>query len=82
MAELPDLDSLWDYQDPARTEARMREMVPVAERAGDRAYLAALLTQIARAQGLRGNFEAGHTTLDQAEPMAEGTTAPRVRLIL
>ena len=82
MAELPDLDSLWDYQDPARTEARMRELIPEAERAGDRAYLAALLTQIARAQGLRGNFEAGHTTLDQAEPMAAGSTAPQVRVML
>lgn len=82
MAELPDLDSLWDYQDPARTEARMRELMAQAKRAGDRAYLAALLTQIARAQGLRGNFEGGHATLDQAEPMAAGTTAPRIRLML
>ncbi|MEX0788331.1 MAG: hypothetical protein WD040_05980, partial [Anaerolineales bacterium] len=81
MTDLPELDSLWDYQDPARTEARMRELVPKAERAGDRAYLASLLTQIGRAQGLQGNFEGGHATLEQAEAMAAGAT-PRVRLML
>ena len=82
MTDLPELDSLWDYQDPARTEARMRELVPQATRAGDRAYLASLLTQIARAQGLQSNFESGHATLNQAESMAAGSTGPRVRLML
>jgi tetratricopeptide (TPR) repeat protein len=82
MAEMPDLDSLWDYQDPAHTEARMRELIPQAERTGDRAYLASLFTQIARAQGLQGNFDGGHATLNRAEPMAVGTSAPRVRMML
>ena len=82
MADLPDLESLWDHQDPARTEARMRQLVPRAEQAGDRAYLASLLTQIARTQGLGGDFLGGHATLNEAEAMAGGTSEPRVRVML
>src|SRR5205809_4269353 len=45
---MADFDKLWDYQDPAGTEKKFRELLPAAEAAGDASYVAELLTQIAR----------------------------------
>lgn len=58
----PDFDALWDYDHPAETETRFRELLPSAA-SGD-SYHLELLTQIARAQGLQRQFEAAHRTLD------------------
>ncbi|MBN2541847.1 tetratricopeptide repeat protein [bacterium] len=62
--ELPDLDKLWDYNDPAATESVFRELIPKAKEANDTSYHAIILTQVARAQGLQGKFEQAHATLD------------------
>ena len=79
---MADFDKLWDYQDPAGTEAKFRELLPRAE-AGDPAYLAELLTQIARTQGLQTKFDEGHRTLDRAEAMlSDEMKLPRVRYLL
>ena len=61
---LPDFNLLWDYGQPAETEARFRELLPAARACGDRDYYLQLLTQIARAQGLQKRFEQAHATLD------------------
>lgn len=83
MTDLPDLDSLWEFSQPAETEKRMRAVLGQAEASGDRAYGSLLLTQIARAQGLQGKFAEGHASLDQARAIAPATSAePRVRLLL
>jgi tetratricopeptide (TPR) repeat protein len=66
---LPDFDKLWDYSQPAETEQKFREILPQAEAFGDASYLAKLLTQIARAQGLQAHFKEAHTTLDGVEKM-------------
>jgi tetratricopeptide (TPR) repeat protein len=62
-----DFDSLWDYDDPAGTEQKFREVLPQAAAAGDSSLHAELLTQIARAQGLQRQFDAAHATLDTVE---------------
>jgi tetratricopeptide (TPR) repeat protein len=81
MAELPDFDVLWNYADPAATEAQFRALLPAA--GADPAHHAALLTQIARAQGLQREFEAAHQTLDAAESLISSTmTIARIRLLL
>lgn len=67
--QLPDLDQLWDYDNPQATEQSLRAVLPVARAAGQDAYLAELLTQIARAQGLKRTFDAAHRTLDEAETL-------------
>jgi tetratricopeptide (TPR) repeat protein len=69
VAELADFDKLWDYNDPAATERRFREILPAAEKSGDRSYHAQLLTQIARTQGLQDRFDEAHATLDSVEKM-------------
>lgn len=80
---LPDLDSLWDFTDPAASEERFRALVPRTEKAGDPCGLAELLSQIARAQGLQRAFDAAHATLAQAEQLlAEGCARAQVRVLL
>jgi tetratricopeptide (TPR) repeat protein len=82
-APLPDFDAMWDYNDPAATEARFREVLPHAEASGDVSYHAQLLTQIARTQGLQMKFEEAHETLDQVQAMlAEDLVVARMRYLL
>ncbi|MBL8132184.1 MAG: tetratricopeptide repeat protein [Anaerolineae bacterium] len=80
---LPDFDALWNYDDPAATERRFRDLLPAAQSSGDSAYLAQLMTQIARSEGLQRRFDAAHRTLDQVEALlpADPTTAT-VRCLL
>ena len=66
---LPNFDALWDYNEPAETERRFRELLPDAERSEDLEYHAQLLTQIARCEGLQGHFDRSHATLDAAEKL-------------
>ena len=55
-----DVSVLWDFDDPAGSEARLRGAAALAEGV-DREIL---LTQVARALGLRGEFDQGHAILD------------------
>ena len=66
---LPDFDTLWDYAHPDETERKFREILPQARQANDPSYLAQLLTQIARTQGLQQRFDDAHRTLDEVESM-------------
>jgi tetratricopeptide (TPR) repeat protein len=68
-SRLPDFDALWNYDQPYDTERAFRALLPGARAAEDASYLAELLTQIARTQGLQGQFEAAQRTLDEAEEL-------------
>jgi tetratricopeptide (TPR) repeat protein len=66
----------WDFRDPSASEARFRAALDGA-RADDRLIL---LTQIARAQGLRRDFDAARSTLRRIEPdLASASREVRVR---
>jgi tetratricopeptide (TPR) repeat protein len=81
--DLPAIETLWDFSDPAKSEARFREVLPRAEASGDADYLARLLSQVARAQGLQAKFADGHATLDRAEKARpKDAEATRVLLLL
>jgi tetratricopeptide (TPR) repeat protein len=69
-----DFDALWDYQDPAKTESQFRALLPLARQANDAGYLAVLLTQIARCQGLQRHFELAHATLDEVKALLPSAT--------
>ena len=74
-------DQLWDYNQPAATEARFRELLP--QLANDPARYAELLTQIARAQGLQRQFDEAHATLDGVEAqLADLPVRVRIRYLL
>jgi tetratricopeptide (TPR) repeat protein len=64
---LPAFDDQWNYDDPAATEAKFRELLPAARQSSDQGYLAELLTQIARAQGLQEKYADAHATLDEVD---------------
>lgn len=73
----PDLDALWNFADPAASEARFRAVLAAAA-SGDDALV--LRAQIARTFSLRGQFAQAHAELDAIEPLLAGAgTEPRVR---
>ena len=82
-SERPAFDSFWNYDDPSGTEAKFREVLPKVRESADPGYVAELLTQIARAQGLQQKYADAHSTLDQVDAMlkADMKTA-RVRSFL
>jgi len=81
--DVPDFDGLWDYDNPAESEQRLRALLPAAEQGGDSAYRAELLTQVARTQGLQRQFEDAHSTLDHAESLLDGSPSrAMIRLVL
>jgi tetratricopeptide (TPR) repeat protein len=65
--ELPDFDKFWQHANPAETEKKFHELLPMAEASGNVAYHAELLTQTARTEGLQNRFDEAHATLDRAE---------------
>src|SRR5258707_2121404 len=65
-SELPEFETLWDYAEPAASEARFRQLLAETHARSEPADRAELLTQIARAQGLQRHFAAAHATLDAA----------------
>jgi len=80
---MADFDSLWDYSHPEITEIKFRELLPAAESSGDSGYLAGLLTQIARTEGLQTKFDDAHKTLDRAEKLITNRMpVPKVRYLL
>lgn len=66
---LPDFDDMWDYRHPDSTEAKFRDLLPLARSSDNASYHAQLLTQIARTQGLQMKFDEAHRTLDTVEVM-------------
>jgi tetratricopeptide (TPR) repeat protein len=71
-----EIDALWDYADPAVSEARFRAVLESASGPERLEFV----TQIARAQGLQGRFEEGHATIDQIADEVSGRQ--RVRYLL
>lgn len=63
---MSNLFDLWDFGDPSASEERFREAAEAAASDEERALA---LTQIARAQGLQGRFEAARETLAAADQL-------------
>lgn len=84
----PDFDDLWDfdlwdYNNPAASEATFRTLLPSVEAKGSPPQLGELLTQIARTQGLQRKFAEAHATLDRVETMLPAARLrTRVRYLL
>ena len=74
-----DIDSFWEYTNPAVSEARFRTALTSAH--GDERL--ELLTQIARTYGLRQRFSEAHDVLNQVEEQLIGAgPRPCVRYLL
>jgi tetratricopeptide (TPR) repeat protein len=72
------LRPLWDFDDLDATEVRFRAQIDAEESADGRAEA---LTQLARVEGLRGDFERADALADEAEALVESAVA-RARLDL
>jgi tetratricopeptide (TPR) repeat protein len=75
----PDFDALWDYADPAGTEAKFLDLRE-ASATWDVGPRAELLTQLARTYSLRREFETAHTLLDEAVGLLSAADRPRARV--
>jgi tetratricopeptide (TPR) repeat protein len=73
------LRSLWDFDDLAATERRLREQL--ARETTDEGR-AEGLTQLARIEGLRDDFEAGEQLIEEAASLAVGSNVARARIDL
>lgn len=74
-----DIQALWDFGNPARSEERFRAALATAD--GDDAL--SLQTQIARSYGLRKRFDEAHALLDRLAPQLERAgPEPKVRALL
>lgn len=70
------LRPLWDFDDLDLSESRLRAQL---EREADDAGRAEVLTQLARVQGLRGDFDGCAELLEQAEQLGGGARVPLER---
>jgi tetratricopeptide (TPR) repeat protein len=68
----------WDFDDLDGTELRFRAALADEDDAGK----AEVLTQLARVEGLRGNFAEGEQLVDEAERLAGSSAAARARVLL
>jgi tetratricopeptide (TPR) repeat protein len=73
---LPVIDTLWDYDSPQATEVTFRELLPAAEKSGNKSYYAELLTQLARTLSLQRKFDEAHKLLDGARQLIIGQAMP------
>ena len=72
---MTDLQDLWDFDDPAGSEQRLRAAADIAE-GTDRLVL---LTQVARALGLQERYDEGHALLDELA-VSDDELAARISL--
>ena len=73
------LRPLWDFDDLDTSERRFRGLLEEQTSGGERAEV---LTQLARAEGLRGRFEAAEALVGEAEGLAGSSAAARARVAL
>jgi len=74
-----EIDSFWEYSDPAGSESRFRAALATAS-ADERLEL---MTQVARTYSLRKRFDEAHRLLDEVEPQLGSAGArPRLRYLL
>jgi tetratricopeptide (TPR) repeat protein len=71
------LRQLWDFDDLDLTEERFRDLLATASSDTQRAEI---LTQLARVEGLRGEFGQGDRLLDEAEALAGSSARVRIDL--
>ena len=71
------LRDLWDFDDLDATEVRLRARLDLE---ADDAARAEVLTQLARVEGLRGEFDAGERSIEQAEVLAGDGATARARI--
>jgi len=73
------LRPIWDFDDLEGTEGRFRELLAHERSEATRAEI---LTQLARIEGLKGNFDQGRRLIDRARAIAGDHVLVRIRIDL
>ena len=73
------LRPLWDFEDLDGSEQRLRSRLDSEETGAGRAEV---LTQLARVEGLRGDYDASERLLHEADATAGASDVARVRIDL
>jgi len=76
------LRALWDFDDPAASETRFRDLVEAAERDDETNLAHEARSQIARALGLQRRFDEAHAILDASVAARPASERARARLDL
>lgn len=79
---LPRLLDLWDFNDPAASEARFVEAESLGRSQGEEAYAWEARTQVARALGLQRRFEEALAALDEVQPHLDLSPKVKIRYLL
>jgi tetratricopeptide (TPR) repeat protein len=77
-----DFNEQWDYDNPAETEKRFRQLLVDSTKAENQDYLLQLNTQIARTLGLQGKFDEAHSVLGEVEKAMAPGSLVEVRYLL
>lgn len=77
--DLPKIDSLWNFSDPAATEKKFRAILQEAKASENKEYYGELLTQLARTYSLRSEFDESHKILDSVATILEKENMPIVK---
>ena len=64
---LPDLYTIWDYNDLNATRERFLQILSEVEQRADKDYVLQLKTQIARTYSIQSDFDNAHRILDEVE---------------
>ena len=81
--QMNDFDKLWNYNEPAETEQKFRDILANTTEVQNSGYKLELQTQIARTLGLQQKFEDAHTVLDQVETeLSPDYPVARIRYLL
>lgn len=81
LAFFPDIDGFWNGHSLAESESQILSLLPPPGETGSDARATERLTQLARIQGLQGDFDKAKATLDLASQwMAKGLTDPRAEV--
>ena len=79
----PSIEELWNHADPAASETAFFDRLASVGPADPPGFRLELLTQIARAQGLQGDFDAARRTLAQVKRSRPEPGSPaQVRMLL
>lgn len=80
---MTEFDKLWNYNDPAYTEFKFKEILSEIVAEENLSEYLQLLTQLARTQSLQRKFEEAHNTLDTVAPkLSEEYSTEHVRYFL
>lgn len=78
-----EFDKIWNYDNPAETEKKFKELLPAVRDSNNKSAYLQLLTQIARTFSLQMKFDEAHKILDEVESqLSDEFYSAKIRYLL